>query len=158
MKIPYVCAAISIVLASGQTSSFDRSRDRGTGIPTSLFGTYIEDGELLVYPFYEYTKTSAFEYKPSELGVPGEADFLGETVEQEYLLFLSYGFAERFSVELETAVYAKTTFDKAPNDPSLVPARIEESGFGDVDMQLRWRWSRETVSYTHLTLPTIYSV
>ena len=28
--------------------------DRGTGIPMSIFGTYVRDGELLVYPFYEY--------------------------------------------------------------------------------------------------------
>lgn len=42
--------------------------DRGPGMPTSLFGTYVEKGQWLVYPFYEYTKSSAFEYKPSELG------------------------------------------------------------------------------------------
>ena len=144
MKTSALLAAVLVLLASGQAGSFDRSADRGPGIPTSLFGTYVEDGEFLVYPFYEYTKTSAFEYKPSELGFPGEADFLGETVEQEYLLFVSYAFADRFSVELESAVYAKTTFDKAADDPSLVPSHIEESGFGDVDMQLRWRWSRET--------------
>ena len=152
MKTTVLLAAVSVLLASGQAGSFDRSADRGAGLPTSLFGTYVEDGELLVYPFYEYTKTSAFEYKPSELGFPGEADFLGETVEQEFLLFLSYGFGDRFSVELESAVYAKTTFDKAPDDPSLVPAHIEESGFGDVDMQFRWRWSRETD-----TRPEMYS-
>ena len=144
MKTSALLAAVLVLLASGQAGSFDRSADRGPGIPTSLFGTYVEDGEFLVYPFYEYTKTSAFEYKPSELGFPGEADFLGKTVEQEYLLFLSYAFADRFSVELESAIYAKTTFDKAADDPSLVPSHIEESGFGDVDMQLRWRWSRET--------------
>jgi hypothetical protein len=28
--------------------------DRGTGIPTSMFGTYVRRGELLVYPFFEY--------------------------------------------------------------------------------------------------------
>lgn len=26
-------------------------RDRGTGVATSQFGTYIRDGQLLVYPF-----------------------------------------------------------------------------------------------------------
>ena len=29
-------------------------QDRGTGIPTSQFGTYVRKGELLIYPFYEY--------------------------------------------------------------------------------------------------------
>jgi hypothetical protein len=118
--------------------------DRGPGIPTSLFGTYVEKGELLVYPFYEYTRTSAFEYKPSELGFTGEQDYLGETVEQEYLLFLSYGISNRMSVELESALHAKTSFDKAPDDVSAVPQEIDESGLGDVDLQLRYRWAAET--------------
>ncbi|MGE5860715.1 MAG: hypothetical protein ACM34J_09190, partial [Ignavibacteria bacterium] len=29
-------------------------KDRGPGIPTSMFGTYIKKGELLLYPFFEY--------------------------------------------------------------------------------------------------------
>jgi len=133
--------------------------DRGEGIPTSLFGTYVGKGDFIVYPFYEYTKTTAFEYKPSELGFTGETDFLGQTVEQEYLVFLGYGFTDRLAVELEVAAYAKTSFDKAPDDPSAVPTRMEESGLGDVDMQLRWRWTAETTdrpemfSFFELTPP-----
>jgi hypothetical protein len=133
--------------------------DRGEGIPTSLFGTYIGSREFIVYPFYEYTKTTAFEYKASELGFVGDTDFLGETVEQEYLVFLGYGFTDRLAVELEMALYAKTSFDKAPDDPSAVPAHLEESGLGDVDMQLRWRWAAETAdrpemySFFELTPP-----
>ena len=118
--------------------------DRGEGIPTSLFGTYIEKGELLFYPFYEYTKTTAFEYKPSELGFVGGEDFLGKTAEHEYLLFVAYGISDRLAIELETAVYTETSFEKAADDPSSVPARFKESGLGDVDMQLRWRWTAET--------------
>jgi hypothetical protein len=120
--------------------------DRGEGIPTSLFGTYVGRHELIVYPFYEYTKTTAFEYKPSELGFVGDTDFLGKTAEHEVLVYLGYGFTDRFAVELEMALYAKTSFDKAADDPSGVPARLEESGFGDLDMQLRWRWSAESAS------------
>ncbi|MFN7963548.1 MAG: hypothetical protein U0002_19965 [Thermoanaerobaculia bacterium] len=118
--------------------------DRGPGVSLGLFGAYVERGEWVVYPFYEYTRTSAFEYKPSELGFSGGEDFLGKTVEHEYLLFLAYGLTDRLAVELEGAVYAKTTFDKAPNDPSAVPPRLEESGLGDVEGQLRWIWSKET--------------
>jgi hypothetical protein len=29
-------------------------RDRGEGLPTSMFGTYIRKGEFLLYPFFEY--------------------------------------------------------------------------------------------------------
>jgi hypothetical protein len=126
--------------------------DRGEGIPTSLFGTYIGQGDFIVYPFYEYTKTTQFEYKPSELGFVGETDFLGQTVEQEYLVYLAYGFTKRLAVELEVAAYATTSFDKAPDDPSAVPARLEESGLGDVDMQLRWAWTEESASR-----PAMYS-
>jgi len=118
--------------------------DRGEGISTSLFGTYVGKHEFIVYPFYEYTKTTAFEYKPSELGFVGNTDFLGKTAEHEYLVFLGYGFTDRLAVELEMALYARTTFDKAADDPSAVPSRLEESGLGDVDMQLRWRWAAET--------------
>ena len=121
-----------------------RLADRGDGIPTSLFGTYFAKGEFLVYPFYEYTKTTGFEYKPSELGYPGETDFIGKTVEQEYLVFLGYAFTDRIGVELEMALYTQAKFDKAPDDASIVPPQLEESGLGDVDMQLRWRWSKET--------------
>ena len=133
--------------------------DRGPGISASLFGTYIEPRELLVYPFYEYTKTSAFEYKPSELGFAGGEDFLGKTIEQEWLLYLGYGITDRVAVELEVAAYAKTSFDKAADDPSAVPSHIDESGLGDVDMQVRWRWAKETAgrpemfSFFELTPP-----
>jgi hypothetical protein len=34
--------------------------------------------------------------------------------------------------------------EKARNDPSAVPAVIEESGLGDVEGQIRWRWARES--------------
>jgi hypothetical protein len=122
----------------------DRLADRGRGIPTSLFGTYIEKGQFLVYPFYEYTRTTAFEYKPSELGFVGEQDFLGKTTEHESLIFLAYGITDRLEVEFEAAAYAKISFDKASDDPSNVPSRIEESGLGDVDMHAQWRWTEET--------------
>jgi hypothetical protein len=112
--LPIVLALLAPTAVSAQ----DRRADRGEGIPTSLFGTYIAGGDVLVYPFYEYTKTSAFEYKASEFGLPGEADFLGETVEQEWLVFFGYGFTDGLAVELEMALHASTTFDKAPDDPS----------------------------------------
>ena len=160
LALPLVAGgAIAAPLAAQTPGPPDRLADRGAGIPTSLFGTYIERGELLVYLFYEYTRTTAFEYKPSELGFPGGEDFLGETREQEDLLFLSYGLSDRLSVELETAVHARTKFTKAADDPSAVPARLEESGLGDLDLELRWRWRpeteghAETFSFLELTPP-----
>ena len=40
-------------------------RDRGTGVSTSMFGTYIRQGELLFYPFFEYYLDKNMEYKLS---------------------------------------------------------------------------------------------
>src|SRR5262245_30814118 len=105
-------------------------QDRGTGISTSLFGTYVRKGELLVYPFYEYETTSAEEYHPSELGFPGGEDFLGSLKTHELDLFLGYGLSDRIALELEAQLYTTAHFKKAPEDPSDVPPRIEESGFG----------------------------
>jgi hypothetical protein len=120
--------------------------DRGEGISTSLFGTYIRKGELLVYPFYEYVTNDGAEYKPSELGYPGDLDYEGKEVEHEYLLFLAYGFTDWLAVELEGALYTTATLDTAPEDPSGIPPRLEESGLGDVEAQVRWRWSKETAT------------
>jgi hypothetical protein len=124
-----------------------------------MFGTFVEPGELIVYPFYEYSRTPNFEYHPSELGGVGDTDFMGRIVEHEYLLFIGYGISERLAVELEGALYAKATFDKAADDPSGLPARISESGLGDVEGQLRWRWREETAhrpelySFLEVVLP-----
>jgi hypothetical protein len=116
--------------------------DRGTGVPTSMFGTYIRRGELIVYPFFEYYRDSDFEYKPSEFGYPGEEDLRGRYRASEGLLFLGYGLTDDLAIEIEAAVI-DATLEKSPEDLSGMPAKIEESGLGDVEAQLRWRWARE---------------
>jgi len=126
--------------------------DRGEGIPTSLFGTYVGDGEFLVYSFYEYNTNSDAEYKPSELGFTGEQDFFGKSTDHEALIFLGYGFTDRLAFEFEAALWASAELQKAPNDASGVPDRIKESGLGDVESQLRWLWTKETQ-----TRPMLYS-
>lgn len=133
--------------------------DRGQGIAMSQFGTYVAPGELIVYTFYEYTRTPKFEYHPSELGAVGNTDFLGKLVEHEGLLYVAYGISDRLAVEFEGALYAKTTFEKAADDPSDLPRRFSESGLGDVEGQLRWRWWKETdhrpelYSFAEVVLP-----
>ncbi len=117
--------------------------DRGRGLATSMFGTYVRKHEWLVYAFYEYTKTSDFEYTPDEVGFPGNQEHFGRLTEREALLFISYGLSDRFAFELEGALHASATLRKAPDDFSGVPGRLEESGLGDVEGQLRWRWSEE---------------
>lgn len=122
---------------------FDRSRDRGTGIPVSMFGTYIEPGQWIVYPFVEYYHDQNAEYSPLELGYGLDEDFRGKYRAVEGLIFLAYGLSNRLAVEFEAAVIT-ARLDKSPDDPTSVPARIEESGLGDVEGELRYRWLQES--------------
>lgn len=157
--VAFLLAALAVPAIAQDADLPPYLADRGRGVATSLFGTYVEAGEFAVYPFYEYTKTSSFEYKPNELGFAGGEDYLGELAERESLLFLSYGFSDRLIVELEASLHTRATFDKAADDPSAVPTRVEESGFGDLDIQVRWRWREETAerpelfSFVELTPP-----
>jgi hypothetical protein len=144
--------------ASQPVTPQDRLRDRGPGLPTSMFGTYVERGQLLVYPFFEYYRDGNFEYKPSELGVVGEEDFRGRYRATEGLIFLAYGIREGLAVEFEAAVIS-ATLDKAPSDPSALPLQTKDSGLGDIEGQIRWRWRRETdrrpeiFSYAEIVVP-----
>ena len=116
--------------------------DRGTGIATSMFGEYVRPGELLVYPFYEYT-SQKLEYKPSELGYSLDQDFRGRFREHETLLFLAYGVSDRLALEFESVLYTTATLRKDPSDPSAVPPVLRESGFGDTQAEVRYRWAHE---------------
>ena len=118
-------------------------QDRGTGIPTSQFGTYVRKGELLVYPFFEYYRDKDFEYKPSEFGFGIDQDYRGKYRASEGLLFMAYGLSDWLAVELEAAVI-DATLETSLDDLSGIPEKIHESGLGDVEGQLRARWFRET--------------
>lgn len=133
-------------------------RDRGTGIATSMFGTYARAGELLVYPFYEYYHDNNLEYEPADFGFGSTQEFRGRYRAHEGLIFLGYGITDRLIVEVEAGII-DATLDKAPQDASPTPATLAESGLSDVEAQLRWRWSRETdtkpeiFSYLETTFP-----
>ena len=125
--------------------------DRGDGIPTSLFGTYIREKEFLFYPFYEYTRTPKFEYEPNELGFTGDGEYVGKLVEHEALVFFAYAFNDSLAIELESAVYSSIHFTKASNDNTNVPSDIRESGLGDTEINIRWRYKKETVTRPEVT-------
>lgn len=120
--------------------------DRGTGQPTSMFGTYIKKGEFLVYPFFEYYRDHDAEYSPQELGYGLDEDFRGNYRASEYLLFLAYGFTDWLAVEFEAALHIDARLETSPDDPTNTPAVIEESGTGDVEGQVRVRFAHETQS------------
>jgi hypothetical protein len=117
-------------------------RDRGPGIRTSMFGTYVRPRELLVYTFYEYYKDNNLQYSPEEYGSVGTQDFEGRYRANEGILFLGYGVTDRIALEFEAAVIS-ATFDKDPADATGTPAHIEESGLGDVEGQITFRWLKE---------------
>ncbi|HTM58061.1 MAG TPA: hypothetical protein VL123_06570 [Candidatus Udaeobacter sp.] len=125
-------------------------RDRGDAIPTSLVGTYVRSHELLVYSFYEYTLNRDQEYKPAELGFGLEHDYRAQRIDHEALVMLTYGFNDRVAFELESAVHAWANQRKALDDPSAVPPRLTEDGFGDTQAELRWKWSKETAGRPEL--------
>ncbi|MGH7725788.1 MAG: hypothetical protein ACREOU_10230 [Candidatus Eiseniibacteriota bacterium] len=120
-------------------------RDRDDAVPTSMFGTYILPGELMVYPFFEYYRDSDAEYSPVELGHSLDQDFRGDYEAHEYLLLLAYGLSDRVSVEVEAA-YITAELEKAPEDPTGLPPELTESGLGDVQVQGNWLWQKETAS------------
>ena len=124
------------------------------GIPTSLLGTYIQPREWLVYPFFEYTRHDKFEYTPSELGVhgPGDQDeFRGKTIEREYLLFVAYAFNDSWALEIESALHASVDFTRAADDLTGTPDKLKESGLGDTEINLRWRYAKETATRSDIT-------
>jgi hypothetical protein len=124
-------------------------RDRGTGVATSMFGTYVRKGELLFYPFAEWYADKDLEYKPSELGYGVAEDYRGRYSASEALLFLGYGLTEDIAIELEGAVIS-AELEKSANDPSAMPSEVEEHGLGDVEAQIRWRFRRETATRPEL--------
>ena len=138
--------AITLLAPSIARAQVDRAKDRGTGQPVSMFGTYIKDGEFLVYPFFEYYLDDDLEYSPQELGYGLDEDFRGKYRASEYLIFVAYGFTDWLALELEASYHIKAKLETSPDDPSGTPSVIEESGTGDVEGQLRFRFAHETES------------
>lgn len=118
-------------------------RDRGAGIPASIFGTFIEEGQLLVFPYFGYSRDNNREYQPAALGFGLNEDFRARFRSSEGALFLGYGVTDWLALEFEVRVIT-ATFEKSPLDPSATPAKIKESGLGDVEAQLRLRLMKET--------------
>ena len=134
-------------------------RDRGVGVSSSMFGTYIRKGQLIVYPYFEYYRDSNFEYSPNELGFTEDRDYRGDYEASEALLFIGCGLSDRLVLEVEGAII-QAELETSSQDFSGLPSAIEESGVGDIESQLRWRWTEETprrpevFSYFETVFPT----
>jgi len=123
-----------------------------------MFGTYIQKGEWIVYPFFEYYLDHNLEYSPNEFGFGLDQDFRGRYRANEELVFVGYGLSDKVALELEAALI-HASLERSPDDPTGMPAKLSESGLGDVQMQLDWMWSRETerrpgfFSYAEVVFP-----
>jgi hypothetical protein len=119
-------------------------RDRGPGVRTSLLGSYVRHRELLIYPFYEYYSDHDLEYKPSELGYgPSQTDYRGKYRANEGIFFVGYGVGPDVALEFEAAVIDATLETSRATSSA---AEVHESGLGDVEGQIRWRFQRETAT------------
>jgi hypothetical protein len=118
-------------------------RDRGPGNPTSMFGTYVEEGELLIYPFFEYYYDQDAEYSPDEFGYGLDKDFRARHRASEGLIFIGYGLPIGLSIELEVAVIKATQY-KSSEDTTGMPEKLTESGLGDTQTEINWSWLRES--------------
>ena len=147
-----VCAAC-LLYSSSITYAQDELpyylKDRGHGIPSSMFGTYINKGELIIYPYYEFYYDQDAEYKPVELGYDLSEDFRGKYRAHEGLIFIGYGLSDRLALEFEAAVITAKQY-KSKDDTSDMPDPLKEEGLGDVESQLRWRWNKERANRPEL--------
>ncbi len=93
-----VCLAIALVTkataspgpaAAQEGASPSYLRDRGTGIATSMFGTYVSRGQLLLYPFVAYSLDRNREYQPAALGYGLRQDFRGRFRSVEGQIFMA---------------------------------------------------------------------
>ncbi len=121
-------------------------RDRGDATSLSQFASYVQKGQLTVYTFYEYYKDKNYEYSPNELGKALDQDFRGEYKASEVLLFLAYGVTDRLALELEAA-FIDAELQPSPDDPTGLPSTITESGVGDVEGQIRYRFVKENETH-----------
>jgi hypothetical protein len=60
----------------------DYLHDRGAGVTTTQFATYVRKGEWLVYTYYEYDGDKDKEYKPLELGFNQDQDYFSKEIAQ----------------------------------------------------------------------------
>lgn len=146
----YPVVVVGLLLLVGQQAAWSAEdlphylRDRGTGTPTDMFGTYCQKGEFLVYPFVEYYINEDAPYNPEELGFDVDEDFEGKFTSDEWLVYVGYGLTEDIVIALETALYVRETQEKSADDTSTMPDKFEESGFGDTGLHIHWRLMRET--------------
>ncbi len=135
------------------------AQEWGSGLPTSIYGTYVRPGELLIFPFFGYSLDNNREYQPKQLGYGLDEDFRGHFKSSAGQLFLAYGVNDWLALEFEAA-YLSARLEKSPNDPNGVHTTVKESGLADIEGQLRFCWMKETdhrpeiFGFVEITVPS----
>jgi hypothetical protein len=138
IALVWVACAAPRAVAAREMSPPGRLSDRGAGVPASMFGAYIERGQLLIFPFFEYARDRDREYNPAKLGFGLDREFRGRYRSSAGQLFVGYGLTDRLALEVEGACIG-AELRKSPADPSTLPARIRQSGLTDLEGQVRLR-------------------
>lgn len=153
------CAAIAKLAGAQEHELPAYLWDRGTGLPTSMLGSYVSEGEFKIYPFFEYSVDNNREYQPAQYGFGASEDLLAKYRSLAGALFLGYGLTDWLALEFEAA-YMMAKFEKDPADSFATPSKINEEGLGDFEGQVRWRWMREgsrwpeILSFVEITIPS----
>ena len=139
---PLLLVLITRPLAAQQDTLRPPLRDRGAGIRTSEFQTYIQRGQFFIIPAVSYVKDHNLEYSPFDWGYGSQdglrAAFHGSSAQ----LLLAYGVTDWLAFELEGS-YLKAHFERDAQDTSATPSQIDESGVGDFAVQARMRFAHE---------------
>jgi hypothetical protein len=118
-------------------------RDRGSGVPTSMFGTYVRERELLAYSFVAYSGDNDIQYDPNEFGFAADKEFLGRYRAREADIWLAYGLRDNLALELQVAA-TRASLQRAQDDTTGLPVELKESGLGNVRARLDWRLFNES--------------
>ena len=133
---------VTAALAAQQPQVPPNLRDRGTGVRTSEFQTYIQRGQLLVFPSVSYSRDHNLEYNPLDWGYGTAMDLRGTFRSSNAQLWAAYGVTDWLAIEVEGS-YLSARFQRSPQDTSATPAQIQNSGFGDYAAQVRVRMGQE---------------
>jgi len=133
---------VTAALAAQQQQLPPNLRDRGTGVRTSEFQTYVGRHQLLFLTSAAYTRDHNLEYNPLDWGYGDQTDLRGTFRSSSAQLFVAYGITDWLAVELEGSSLS-ARFERSSLDTTATPARIQESGFGDFAGQVRVRFAQE---------------
>ena len=123
-RIAAVCA-VHIATSTGAFAQepFDRSRDRGEGLPLSMFGTYIRSGQLVVMPVLRKCTATTTSVRSGELGSRARPSCAGASTRTN-VSCSSLRVLENIAAEFEIAGIS-ASLDKSPLDDSALPPRLE---------------------------------